>query len=159
VEHDILKKGRGVLREGCDMRFAFIARHRHVWPLEWMCSLLEVSRSGFHAWLTRAPSARALADAALTPVIERSFKAGDRTYGARCVWRDVGDNAAMESFFSSLEIERIRGRVCRSRDEARADVFDCIERFCAGWATTPSGVTRRHGGGARARGRRRRSCR
>lgn len=71
------------------MRFAFIAKHRHVWPLEWMCSALEVSRSGFHAWLTRAPSARALADAALTPVIDRSFKASDRTYGARRVWRHV----------------------------------------------------------------------
>jgi putative transposase len=42
---------------------------------------------------------------------------------------DVWDNAAMESFFSSLKIERIRGRVYRSRDEARADVFDYIERF------------------------------
>ena len=262
------------------MRFAFIAKHRHVWPLEWMCSALEVSRSGFHAWLNRAPSPRALADAALTPVIERSFKASDRTYGARRVWRDVlaeglacglhkverlmrqsalrarprrrglpkdraareaavaenvldrafeaaapnqkwiadftyvwtaegwlyvaavidlfsrrvvgwsmsatmtaqlvtdalimalwrrgrvemllhhsdqgsqytsaqfqdllkahgitcsmsklgdvWDNAAMESFFSSLKIERIRGRAYRSRDEARADVFDYIERF------------------------------
>jgi putative transposase len=42
---------------------------------------------------------------------------------------DVWDNAAMESFFSSLKIERIRGRVYRSRDEARADVFDYVERF------------------------------
>lgn len=35
----------------------------------------------------------------------------------------------MESFFSSLKIERIRGRVYRSRNEARAGVFDYIERF------------------------------
>ena len=39
------------------------------------------------------------------------------------------DNAAMESFFSSLKIERIRGQVYRTRDQARADVFDYIERF------------------------------
>jgi len=39
------------------------------------------------------------------------------------------DNAAMESFFSSLKIERIRKKVYRSRDQARADVFDYIERF------------------------------
>ena len=42
---------------------------------------------------------------------------------------NVWDNAAMESFFSSLKTERIRGRVYRTRDDARADVFDYIERF------------------------------
>ena len=42
---------------------------------------------------------------------------------------NVWDNAAMESFFSSLKTERIRGRIYRSRDQARADVFDYIECF------------------------------
>jgi putative transposase len=42
---------------------------------------------------------------------------------------NVWDNAAMESFFSSLKTERIGRRVYHSRDEARADVFDYIERF------------------------------
>jgi putative transposase len=39
------------------------------------------------------------------------------------------DNAAMESFFSSLKTERIGQKIYRTRDEARADVFDYIERF------------------------------
>ncbi len=42
---------------------------------------------------------------------------------------DVWDNSAMESFFSSLKIERVYRRRYRTRDEARADVFDYIERF------------------------------
>lgn len=42
---------------------------------------------------------------------------------------NVWDNAAMESFFSSLKTERIRDKVDRTRDAARADVFDDIERF------------------------------
>ena len=42
---------------------------------------------------------------------------------------NVWDNAAMESFFSSLKTERIRGRIYRSGDQARADVFDDIERL------------------------------
>ncbi len=42
---------------------------------------------------------------------------------------NVWDNAAMESFFSSLKTERIRGKTYRSRDAAHADVFDYIERF------------------------------
>jgi putative transposase len=39
------------------------------------------------------------------------------------------DNAVAESFFSSLKGERVRGRIYRSRDEARSDVFDYIEFF------------------------------
>ena len=42
---------------------------------------------------------------------------------------NVWDNAAMESFVSSLKTERIRAKVYRTRDAARADVFDYIERF------------------------------
>jgi hypothetical protein len=42
---------------------------------------------------------------------------------------NVWDNAAMESFFSSLKTERIARRIYRTRDEARAHVFDYIERF------------------------------
>jgi transposase InsO family protein len=42
---------------------------------------------------------------------------------------NVWDNAAMESFFSSLKTERTGQKMYRSRDEAKADVFDYIERF------------------------------
>src|SRR5262249_23245435 len=42
---------------------------------------------------------------------------------------NVWDNSAMESFFSSLKVERVNRRQYRTRDEARADVFDYIERF------------------------------
>src|ERR1700683_3110443 len=42
---------------------------------------------------------------------------------------NVWDNAAMESFFSSLKTERTARRMYRTRDDAKADVFDYIERF------------------------------
>ncbi len=42
---------------------------------------------------------------------------------------DCGDNAALESFFLALKTERINRRQYRTRDEARMDVFDYIERF------------------------------
>lgn len=42
---------------------------------------------------------------------------------------NVWDNAAMESFFSSMKTERTARKVYRTRDQARADVFDYIERF------------------------------
>jgi putative transposase len=39
------------------------------------------------------------------------------------------DNAVMESFFSRMKDERVSRRRYRCRDEARADIFDYIERF------------------------------
>jgi putative transposase len=42
---------------------------------------------------------------------------------------NVWDNSAMESFFPSLKTERTARKVYRTSDEARADVFDDIERF------------------------------
>ena len=57
------------------MRFAFIAKHRRIWPVAWLCSALDVSRSGFHAWLNRSPSARSRYDEALLVEIDRASKA------------------------------------------------------------------------------------
>jgi putative transposase len=42
---------------------------------------------------------------------------------------DVWDNSAMESFFSSLKTERVHRKVYQTRDQAKADVFDYVERF------------------------------
>ncbi len=49
------------------------------------------------------------------------------------------DNALAESFFKLLKRERIRRKIYRTRDEARADVFDYIEMFY--------NPTRKHGTG------------
>ena len=50
---------------------------------------LGVSRSGFHAWLNRPRSLRALAEEKLVPQVRSSFLASRRTYGERRVWHDV----------------------------------------------------------------------
>lgn len=71
------------------MRFAFIAKHRGIWPVAWMCGALGVSRSGFHAWLTRAPSQRARDDEHMGTKVRASHVGSDRTYGARRVWHDL----------------------------------------------------------------------
>jgi putative transposase len=42
---------------------------------------------------------------------------------------NVWDNAAMESFFFSLKTERTARKMYRTREDAKADVFDYIERF------------------------------
>ena len=71
------------------MIFGFVAKHRVIWPVSWICETLGVSRSGFHAWLTRSPCKRAREDDVLLAGIRTSFAGSDRTYGARRVWHDV----------------------------------------------------------------------
>ena len=62
--------------------FRFIAAERANHPISLMCEMLEVSRSGFHAWQRRPPSDRALSDAWLTEKIREIHKANRRVYGA-----------------------------------------------------------------------------
>ncbi len=44
------------------MMFGFVAKHRGVWPVSWMCDALGVSRSGPHAWLTRPRRDKSIRD-------------------------------------------------------------------------------------------------
>ena len=79
-------------------------------------SFVQVLRQPFEsAQYTSEQFQRLMADHGITCSMSRSGN----------VW----DNAAMESFFSSLKTERTARKVYRTRDDARADVFDYIERF------------------------------
>ena len=70
------------------MKFGFIAKHGGIWPADWMCGALGVSRGGFYSWLTRSRSKRSRGDEELGAKVRASFLASDRTYGARRVWHD-----------------------------------------------------------------------
>jgi putative transposase len=100
------------------MRFAFIAKHRSIWPVAWLCSALDVSRSGFHAWLNRAPSRRARADEEIGVKVRASFVGSDRTYGARRVWRDVltdGVECGLHRIERLMKAQALRARPRRRR--------------------------------------------
>ena len=55
-----------------------------------------------------------------------------KQHGIECSMSARGhcyDNAPLESFFSLLKRERVRRRTYTTREEAKADIFDYIERF------------------------------
>jgi putative transposase len=62
--------------------FRFIAATKAEHSIQIMCRVLEVSRSGFHAWARREPSARAVADAALSGRIAEIHADSLKTYGS-----------------------------------------------------------------------------
>jgi putative transposase len=75
AERDILKKAAAYFK-GSDMKFGFIVKYWTIWPVAWLCDALGVSRSGFHAWLNRSPSARSRSDEELSKV-KASFATSD----------------------------------------------------------------------------------
>ncbi len=58
-----------------------MSEHQAVHPIATMSRLLEVSASGYYAWLKREPSARALSDAALLDRIQVIHQKSRGTYG------------------------------------------------------------------------------
>lgn len=54
-----------------------------------MCQVLEVSSSGYYAWLEREPAAASARQDRLAGAVTRSFLDSDRAYGYRKVWEDM----------------------------------------------------------------------
>jgi putative transposase len=106
------------------MKFAFIVKHRNIWPVAWLCDAMDVSRSGFHAWLNRSPSDRSRNDEAVGRQVKASFLASGRTYGARRVWRDLladGVECGLHQIERLMRLQALRARPRRRRlpkDEA-----------------------------------------
>ena len=60
------------------------------------------------------------------------FRDALKKHGIQCSMSGRGncyDNAAVESFFGLLKRERVNHRQYRTREEARADIFEYIECF------------------------------
>ena len=72
-------------------RFAFIDSERAHHTVSVLCRLLQVSRSGFYAWLRRPASARALADEVLTEHIRAAYDSNRQVYGAPRVHAELAD--------------------------------------------------------------------
>ena len=79
-----IQRARRLFRPGDDpvCRFRFVADHRHAYGVKRLCRVLGVSRSGFYAFLNRAPAPRQVADAALSTRITEIYEQSRRTYGA-----------------------------------------------------------------------------
>ena len=69
------------------MKYAFIRVLAGEHAITRLCSALGVSRSGYHEWLARAPSARARDNDRLLARIEAVHKDAHESYGALRTWR------------------------------------------------------------------------
>jgi len=64
------------------VKFAFIEQHASTWPVNVMCRMLGVSRSGYYDWRDRPPSARTTANLALLANVRRIQQRHQGRYGS-----------------------------------------------------------------------------
>lgn len=75
-----------------------------MWPVATQCRVLDVSPSGFYAWLKREPSPRERADMALGDRIEALYRASHKTYGRPRIQADLRDE---QIFVSDKRVARL----------------------------------------------------
>jgi putative transposase len=76
------------------MRYAFIERHKKVWPIVTQCRVLEVSVSGYGQYRARQTAFGSavvvrLSDRALLVHIRAIFPEMKGAYGWPCIWREL----------------------------------------------------------------------
>ena len=74
------------------MKYAFIQRHKRVWPIRVQCRVLRVSVSGYHQHLARfreIAQRRHLSDAALLVHIRAVYAENLGAYGWPHIWRQL----------------------------------------------------------------------
>ena len=83
--------------------------HQAEYRVATMCPVLEVSRSGYYAWLGRGPSKRSQANAALLETIEKVHEESDGTYGAPRMHAELPDRGLRASLNRVARVMRGAG--------------------------------------------------
>src|SRR4051812_15827700 len=104
------------------MTFRLIEAEKAQHPVSLLCSVLGVTRAGYHAWRRRGPSRRTLGDAELASLIGRVFVESLETYGAPRVHAELREGHGIRvgrkrvaRLMRQLELEGVSRRGKRRR--------------------------------------------
>lgn len=98
------------------MRFDWIKTHRKHWPVNLMCRVLQVSRSGYYAWTRRPPSERAERRATLTQKIRQVHEDSRHNYGSPRVHLELveqGERVNVKTVAKLMRENHIKSRIKR----------------------------------------------
>ena len=124
------------------MKYAWIEKHRDLFSVTRMCRLLEVSRSGYCQWRTRAPSDRAQANAALDAAVAAVHAASRSSYGRPRFVRDLhqqGLRVGHERVRRSMKRQALRTvykrpyRVTTDSNHRKPIAENILDRQFDGW--------------------------
>ncbi len=116
---------------------SFVRAHRDRWPVAAMCVAIGLAERTYYAANARAPSARALSDAAHEVAIRRVWEANYRVYGARRITKAlrregyVVARCTVERLMAAIGIAGVqRGKTRRTTtpDNTAARAPDLVDR-------------------------------
>jgi len=102
------------------MKYRFISGHRETFKVGRMCKLLNVSRSGYHAWFKRPESRRKRENRALEAKIRVLHAASHGIYGAPRIHQDLSDDDIRCSKNRVARIMRKAGIRSRTKKKFKA---------------------------------------
>jgi transposase InsO family protein len=95
------------------VKFAFIKDHRGTLPVQDLCRLLEVSPSGFYAWMARSPSPAARRREGLAAKVRAVHEENRRVYGSPRVHKALlaqGESVCRNTVAKLMRAQGIRAR-------------------------------------------------
>jgi len=125
---------------------AYIDGHKHEFGVEPICTTLQVAPSTYYAAKARVPSAMALRDAVLGPLILALWVANYRVYGVRKMWKALhraGEVVGRDQVARLMRNWASRGSARATRSAPPAPtVRPTGTRIWSTASSSPSGPTR-----------------
>lgn len=98
------------------MKYEAIKQYKAEFPIARLCAVLEVSESGYYAWLKREPCTGEVENANLVEQIKHTWKRFRGIYGAPRIWIELGKLGVQVSLNRVAKLMRqvgIRGKTAR----------------------------------------------
>lgn len=97
------------------MKYAWIREHRDSFPVAILCDTLEVSASGYYAWLDRPPSPRAQRHDQIQAAVQQLHAESHGIYGSHKITRELEERPELESASRNTVAKAMRELGLKSR--------------------------------------------
>jgi len=136
------KKSRSVFCQGATVKYAFIKENSAHYRVETLCSVLEVSPSGYYQWRKATPSNRTLANTQLDKAIIAIFAENKGRYGVIRITKElrargqcVGKNR-VEKRMRYLNLKAIAKRKWKATTDSKHSLPVAENLLNRDWSTT-----------------------
>jgi len=97
------------------VKYAWIAQHCDSHPVSLLCEVLNVSKSGYYAWLRRAPSSRTQRRERINAAVRQVYTASQGVYGSVKIAKELAGSDELETACRNTVARAMREMGLKSR--------------------------------------------